>query len=132
MKETFSKIARYVTKASGSVWASVTAFLFIILWTIGGLMYFGFGSGYQMIVNTVTTVVTFLIVFLIQHVQNTETKAINIKLDELILSKRHADNRLIDIENLTEDQLDRIQQRYKKIAEKHRQAEVDAPDNSLP
>lgn len=117
MSETkFSKIARRVTEWSGSVYATVFAFLVVGGWIIGGLVWWGFGDDYQILINTFTTIVTFLMVFLIQHTQNHDTKAIHQKLNELLLKNRQADNAVIGIEALDEDQLEDLAKRYERIA----------------
>ena len=116
----FSAIAKKITIFFGSVWVTLSAFAFIVLWVLGGIFYFGFGEFYQIFLNSVTTVMTFLAVFLIQHTQNLELTAIQIKLDEIILSKQHADNKIMNVEDLTEPQLEALRKRYADIAEAHR------------
>lgn len=116
----FSKIARKVTEWSGSLWATAFAFVLVIAWVLGGLLFFGFSDFYQIIINTVTTIITFLMVFLIQHTQNHDTKALHIKIDSLIFSIKKADNSLINIEALDEEQLAALGRRYKKIADNYR------------
>ena len=86
-----------------------------------------FSNNWQLVINTGTTIVTFLMVFLIQNAQNRESKALHLKLDELILSGRRARNELIDIELLTDEQLDRLGERYRRVSEAcHRNLEDEA------
>jgi low affinity Fe/Cu permease len=118
----FSKIARTITKWSGSVWASLLAILFVIAWLLGGVLFFGFGDSYQIIANTGTTLVNFIACFLILHVKNIESAAINLKLDELIRAKQHADNCMINIEELSEAQLEQLRQRYAQLASQARKS----------
>lgn len=117
-RDLFTKISGWTIRASGGRWGFLTAFGLVIFWAASG-PFFGFSQNWQMVINTGTTIVTFLMVFLIQNAQNRESKAIHLKLDELILSVRKARNELIDIENLTEGQLDLIGERYRKVADEH-------------
>lgn len=116
MRQFFSKLSRYVTDWSGSTTASVLAFLSVAVWFMGGFLWFGFGTDYQMWINTGTTIVTFLMVFLIQRTQNHESKATQLKLNELVASDKDADNALIDIESLTEEQIEHLHARYQRLA----------------
>jgi low affinity Fe/Cu permease len=114
-RDYFERLATEVTRWSGSVWAGSAAFGFIAGWVAGGVLWFGFGDSYQLVVNTVTTVVTFLMVFLIQNSQNREMRAVHLKLDELIRAKREADDRFIGVEELTEDQLVELSARFRRL-----------------
>ena len=116
----FGKAAAWTTRATGGRWGFLTAFGMLLVWAATG-PYFGFSENWQMVVNTGTSIVTFLMVFLIQNAQNRESKALHLKLDELILTQRHARNELIDVEHLTEEQLDRLGERYSRVAEKHQE-----------
>lgn len=107
MKELFSKSARKITEWSGSYWASISSMLLVLLWFLGGI-WFGYGTDYQIIINTGTTCITFIMVFLIQHTQNRDSKALQLKVDELIRAKQHADNRLINIEALSDEEFNKI------------------------
>jgi low affinity Fe/Cu permease len=95
------------------------AFGTVIVWALLGPLC-GFSENWQLIINTGTTIVTFLMVFLIQNAQNRESRALHLKLDELILAVHRARNELIDIENLTDEQLEALAQRYKCVAEQHK------------
>jgi low affinity Fe/Cu permease len=100
----FERLSTVVTKRVGSTSAFIIALLIVITWLFTGSM-FDYSDTWQLVINTGTTIITFLMVFLIQRSQNKESLAIQIKLNELIASSRLASNRLIDIEGLTEDEL---------------------------
>lgn len=112
----FDQFSKKVTKATGSPYAFVSAFLVIIIWAVSGPL-FSFSDTWQLVINTGTTIITFLMVFIIQQSQNKDTIALQIKLNELIASSEKASNRLIDIEDLTEDELDKAKKFYRKLAE---------------
>ncbi|GAC1450664.1 MAG: hypothetical protein NVSMB9_35250 [Isosphaeraceae bacterium] len=114
----FTRISGWTIRATGGRWGFLLAFSSVLAWAISG-PYFDYSQNWQLFINTGTTIVTFLMVFLIQNAQNRESKAIHLKLDELILSQRRARNELIDIEKFSEEQLDRLGERYKKVAEPH-------------
>jgi low affinity Fe/Cu permease len=117
-RDLFTRIAGWTIRATGGRWGFFTALLAVIVWAISG-PFFGYSENWQLVINTGTTIVTFLMVFLIQNAQNRESKAIHLKLDELILSVKRARNELIDIEDLTEDQLNMLAERYHKVAERN-------------
>ena len=121
MKETFRKFAENTANAVGSYWAFLLAALTVIIWAVSGPL-FGFSDTWQLVINTGTTVVTFLMVFLIQNTQNRDAEAMHIKLDELIRAIKEAQNSLLDLENLDEEELDRIRSRYERLAEEARGA----------
>ena len=112
----FGKMSNKVTKATGSPMAFITALTIVIIWAITGPI-FGFSDTWQLVINTGTTIVTFLMVFIIQQSQNKDTIAIQLKLNELIACSEKASNRLIDIEDLTDEELDKIKKFYIKLAE---------------
>ena len=112
----FDKFAKKVTKATGSPIAFVIAITVVVIWGITGPI-FHYSDTWQLVINTGTTIITFLMVFVIQQSQNKDTVALQLKLNELIASDKHANNRLIDIEDLTEKELDVIKQFYVKLAE---------------
>ena len=117
-RDLFTKVAAWTIRVTGGRWGFLLALATVVLWALLG-PYSRYSQTWQLVINTGTTIVTFLMVFLIQNAQNRESKAIHLKLDELILSISRARNELIDIENLTEEQLDRIAERYQKVAEQH-------------
>ena len=112
----FSKISGKLTRASGSPLASILAMLLIIGWALSGPL-FGFSDTWQLVINTTTTIITFLMVFIIQQTQNKDTVAIHLKLNELIACHEKASNRLVDIEDLTEEELIVIKKYYTKLSE---------------
>jgi low affinity Fe/Cu permease len=113
----FDKLTNKVTKATGSPLASVLAFLMILIWGLSGPI-FHFSDTWQLVINTSTTIITFLMVFIIQQSQNKDTIAIHLKLNELIASSKHASNQLVDIEDLTESELETVKKFYMKLADK--------------
>ncbi len=115
-RNTFEAIASIVTKATGSTTAFVCAFLVVIIWATTG-PFFHYSETWQLVINTGTTIITFLMVFLIQKSQNKDSLAIQLKLNELVAAHEYASNRLIDVESLTEKELETIQKFYKKLNE---------------
>lgn len=103
-RKRFDRFASYVTKHAGAPSTFVLAFVLVLVWGISGPL-FGFSETWQLIINTGTTIVTFLMVFLIQQSQNKDSKAVHLKLDEIIRSLDGADDELIDIEDLSEQQI---------------------------
>ncbi len=107
--------------------------LLIVVWVVTGPM-FDFSDTWQLVINTATTILTFLMVFLIQNTQNRDTEAIHLKLDELIRATQGAHNALLDLEEMEESQLDEFRQRYEALAKKARSnvesgsSDTDAPD----
>jgi low affinity Fe/Cu permease len=133
MDKLFTKFSKWAATATGSPLAFVVAITIIITWGVTGPI-FGFSDTWQLIINTGTTIVTFLMVFLIQNTQNRDTHALQIKLDELIRATKGAHNALLDLEELSEKELLKIRDRYEKLAEQAREAlrkgeiDVDTPD----
>jgi len=124
-KKINDKFDHFSTKATfflGSSAAFSVAFLVIIFWIISGPI-FKFSDTWQLVINTSTTIVTFLMVFLIQRSQNKESLAVQLKLNELVASSKDASNRLIDVEDLTQDELEHLHKFYIKLA---RRAEKEA------
>lgn len=123
MNEIFRHIAKKVSEWAGSAWTFVLALTIIVGWWFSGPL-FQFSDTWQLVINTGTTIITFLMVFLIQNTQNRESKAVNLKLDELIRSIRSANNTLIDVEELSDEELIKLEQIYIKIShEKHRRSQ---------
>jgi low affinity Fe/Cu permease len=112
----FEKLSSRITCWTGSSTAFGCAFLVVIVWLISG-PFFHYSDTWQLVINTGTTIITFLMVFLIQKSQNKDSKAIQIKLNELIAASRHASNRIVDIEDLTEEELDTLHRFYESLAE---------------
>jgi low affinity Fe/Cu permease len=115
----FTRFAKTSARATGRPAAFIGAALVIIGWALSGPV-FHFSDTWQLVINTATTIVTFLMVFLIQNTQNRDSEAIQIKLDELIRAVQDADNRLMDLEELEESQLDEFRAKYEKMAEEAR------------
>ena len=111
----FERISHAVTKASGSTAAFVSAFLIIIVWLISGPI-FNYSDTWQLVINTGTTIITFLMVFLIQRNQNKDSIAVHLKLNELIIAQDLASNRLVSVEDISEDELKVLQKFYKHLA----------------
>ncbi|RFS16143.1 low affinity iron permease family protein [Emticicia sp. C21] len=112
----FDRFSKKVTKATGSPYAFVSAFIVIIIWAVSGPL-FDFSDTWQLVINTGTTIITFMMVFIIQQSQNKDTVALQLKLNELIASSDKASNRLIDIEDLTEEELEKAKAFYRKLAD---------------
>jgi low affinity Fe/Cu permease len=112
----FDRFAGAVTRLAGTPWAFAIALLSIVLWAATGPM-FGFSSMWQMVVNTGTTIVTFLMVFLIQQSQNKDSLALHIKLNELLAAHEFASNRVVAVEDLDEADLERLRAFYCELAE---------------
>lgn len=118
-KSGFNRLAKWTARASGRPAAFGMALAVILVW-IGTGPLFGFGDTWQLVINTGTTIVTFLMVFLIQNTQNLDSEAMQVKLDELIRAVDGAHNALLDLEQLEEEELDSIRSRYQKLAERAR------------
>jgi low affinity Fe/Cu permease len=116
-KGPFELVARKITNWSGSTPVFLGAFTIIILWAISGPI-FGFSDTWQLIINTSTTIITFLMVFLIQRAQNNDSIAIHLKLNELIAALDKTSNRLVDVEDLSEDELRYLHKYYERLADK--------------
>ena len=115
----FTRFAKWASRATGRPGTFIGAVLIIILWAITGPI-FDFSDTWQLVINTGTTIITFLMVFLIQNTQNRDTEAMHIKLDELIRAVSSAQNTMLDLEELDEKELDEIRAEYEKLAEKAR------------
>lgn len=129
----FARFAKRTSRAAGRPMTFTIALFIVVIWAVTGPL-FGFSDTWQLVINTGTTVVTFLMVFLIQHTQNVDSEAVQVKLDELIRVTEGAHNALLDLEELEEEELDRIRGAYRKLAGEARQArkqgklDTDRPD----
>ncbi|HEX9401919.1 MAG TPA: low affinity iron permease family protein [Anaeromyxobacter sp.] len=110
----FARVAVWVSQATGTPWAFVVALAVIVVWAVTGPL-FGFSDSWQLVINTGTTIVTFLMVFLIQATQNRETRALHLKLDELIRSQARARNIFADLEHATDEELDNLEAEFRKV-----------------
>ncbi len=120
MNELFRKFSQMTSQAVGSSWAFIMAVLIIVVWGVTGPL-FHYSDTWQLVINTGTTIITFLMVFLIQNTQNRDAKAIHLKLDELLRGVEGARTHLVDLEALSDEELDRLQQQFKRI--RHAEAE---------
>ena len=118
--DNFGKFAAAASAWLGSKWAFVGALLVILLWAITG-PFFHYSDTWQLVINTGTTIVTFLMVFLIQNTQNRDARAINLKLNELIYSIEAAGDQMMDIEKLSDQELDVLQGKYERIRAEYMQ-----------
>lgn len=116
IKRKFKQFSTWVTKATGTSTAFLIAFLVIIIWACTG-PFFNYSETWQLIINTGTTIVTFLMIFVIQQSQNRDTTAIHLKLNELIAANELTSNRLVASEDLTDEELEVIKKYYKKISD---------------
>jgi low affinity Fe/Cu permease len=112
----FERLSAKVTRATGTPAAFLIAFAVILIWAITGPV-FGYSNTWQLVINTSTTIITFLMVFIIQQSQNKETAAIQLKLNELIAASSRASNRLIDVEDLSAEELDTLKKFYIKLGD---------------
>ncbi len=117
----YSKIANWAARFSGRPTTFMFAVGVILLWIITGPL-FHYSDTWQLVINTATTIITFLMVFLIQNTQNRDTQAMQVKLDELIRATKGAHNALLDLEQLEEAKLDEFRARYEKLARAAREA----------
>src|ERR1041384_6344620 len=113
----FRVFARRSSMMLGSAWAFAGAVLVICVWLITGPT-FHFSDTWQLIINTGTTIITFLMVFLIQNTQNRDAKAMHLKLDEIIRALKRARNEMVDLEDLSDEELDRLEQQFRRLREK--------------
>jgi low affinity Fe/Cu permease len=117
IRDAFGVFARKTSNILGSAWAFVIALLIIVVWAVTGPT-FHYSDTWQLIINTGTTIVTFLMVFLIQNTQNRDAKAVHLKLDELIRALGPARNRLVDLEKLSDDELKELEGEFEKLRKK--------------
>lgn len=131
----FERVSNKITCWTGSSAAFLIAFGVVLFWAVSGPL-FHFSDTWQLVINTGTTIITFLMVFLIQKSQNKDGKAIQLKLNELIAASRHASNRMVDIEELTEEELDVLHRYYQMLSDKaeedddiHKSHSIDAAED---
>jgi low affinity Fe/Cu permease len=114
MNETFHRFAHFWSRVVGSPWSFLISVMVIVGWELSGIV-FNFSDTWQLVINTGTTIVTFLMVFLIQNTQNRDARAIHLKLDELLRAMKRARNQLVDLEDLTDEELDRLEAEFKEL-----------------
>jgi len=119
MREAFRKFAQKASEALGSPWAFLIAVATMVAWAISG-PFFGFSDSWQLYANTGTTIVTFLMVFRIQNTQNRDAKAIHLKLDELLKGVEGARTGMVDLEDMTDEELKELQEEFKRIHERRK------------
>ncbi|BDU26875.1 MULTISPECIES: low affinity iron permease family protein [unclassified Flavobacterium] len=112
----FEKFATKVSKAAGSTTAFIGAFIIVVAWAVSGPI-FDYSETWQLVINTGTTIITFLMVFLIQKAQNKDSLAIQLKLNELVASNDLSSNSLVDIESMTEEEMIIVQKYYHRLSE---------------
>ena len=115
VEEVFAKVAGKISQATGSFWTFSLALLVVLVWAATGPL-FQYSETWQLVINTGTTIVTFLMVFVIQHAQNKDMRAVQLKLNELIAAVEGASNRLIDVEDLTDRELEHLYTRFQTLA----------------
>ena len=126
----FEKVAGKATAATGSTPAIVASVSLIIVWGISG-PFFHYSETWQLIINTGTTIITFLMVFLIQKSQNKDSMAVHLKLNELLAAHELSSNRLVDVEDLTEEELVVLQKYYARLKEKAKQEDTLLKSHSI-
>lgn len=119
IKEKFRLFARQTAEVVGSAWTFALAVFVILGWAITGPI-FHYSDTWQLVINTATTIVTFLMVFLIQNTQNRDARVVHLKLDELLHAIKGARNQLINLEDLSEEELDRLQKEFARVCKKSR------------
>ncbi len=126
VRSLFRHCAEWISVTVGSPWAFVLALLVVLAWLITGPL-FHYSDTWQLVINTATTIVTFLMVFLIQNTQNRDTKAIHLKLDELLRGVRGARNGLVSLERLSDEELDQLQQEFERLRAQAPKVEQNLP-----
>ena len=124
MSSRFHKAANSVSAAVGTAWAFLTAVLIVLVWAITGPA-FHYSNTWQLVINTGTTIITFLMVFLIQHTQNRDARVTQLKLDELIRAVAGARNSLVDMEHMSDEELAKLQAEFERLRDRaavHRRA----------
>ncbi len=118
MNEFFRKIAHKTSEMMGSPWSFILAVIIVLIW-IGSGPNYQYSDTWQLVINTGTTILTFLMVFLIQNTQNRDNRAVQLKLDELLRSIGNARNSMVDLEDLSDQELDQFQKEFKNLRNKY-------------
>ena len=129
MNEFFRRAARTASSVLGSAWAFTVAILVVLVWTLLGPVYH-FSDTWQLVINTGTTIVTFLMVFLIQNTQNRDSKALHLKIDELIYAMKEARTGLVALEDLPDAELEKLERDFRRVArrEAHKEAKANVAE----
>jgi low affinity Fe/Cu permease len=127
VQDVFRVFARKASEVLGTAWAFVIAIAIIVVWALTGHI-FHYSDTWQLIINTGTTIVTFLMVFLIQNTQNRDSKAVNLKLDELIRAVGGARNHMVDLDRLSDNELKELQSEFERIGRKADDAKANAKE----
>ncbi|HEY2931426.1 MAG TPA: low affinity iron permease family protein [Acidobacteriota bacterium] len=122
MNDIFRRFAAVISVAAGNAWAFIMALAIIVVWAATGPM-FRFSDTWQLVINTGTTIITFLMVFLIQNTQNRDAKAMHLKLDELIRGVRGARTSLVDLEELSDEELEKLEEEFRRLQKRVRRKE---------
>jgi low affinity Fe/Cu permease len=118
MNDIFRKFSQKTSEIMGSPGSFITALILLLIWAVSGPI-FGFSDTWQLVINTTTTIITFLMVFLIQNTQNRDAKAIHLKLDELIRSMHGARNTLVNLEELSDAELEQVHNQFRRMSEQY-------------
>jgi len=130
-RDRFHGFAAHAANVLGTPWGFLTACAVVGVWLLSGPL-FHYSDTWQLVINTATTIVTFLMVFLIQNTQNRDAKALHLKLDELVRANRRARNALIDLEDLSEDELRDLEREFRELRMKEPRRRPDAGDRRPP
>jgi low affinity Fe/Cu permease len=126
VRDFFRAFAQWAAQVLGSPWAFMLAIISVLAWAALGPV-FGFSDTWQLVINTATTIVTFLMVFIIQNTQNRDTKALHLKLDELLRAVHGARTHLVNLESWSDEELAQLQRQFERIERAHRQDRTDQP-----
>jgi low affinity Fe/Cu permease len=137
VRRSLERLSFAATDWAGSAWALAIASLLVVAWAVTGPL-FGFSDSWQLVINTVTSIVTFLMVFLIQRAQNKESTAVQLKLNEIVAALKGASNRLIGVEHLSEEELRTLHEHYVRLVQRaenetdiHRSLSVEEPRKGM-
>jgi low affinity Fe/Cu permease len=131
MQMSFRRFAARTAELVGSPYAFLLAVAMVLVWALLGPT-FGWSEGHQLVINTMTTILTFLVVFLIQNTQNRDTKSLHLKIDELLKATRGARNSMIDLDRLSDEQLKKLEAEFKKLCDVADPVEGEEPPASAP
>ena len=130
MHDIFRKLATRTSTVFGSAWAFIAALLLVVGWALTG-PFFGWSDRHSLFINTTTTIITFMMVFLIQNSQNRDTIALHLKLDEIIKATPHARNHLLDLDRLSDVQLKELEAEYKRMCEEGQESGAGADKRAI-